>query len=287
MRRMDPRRARRPRPPVAAVRPAVAVRPPVGAAVRIVRRACVAVAVAAVLGAASANLAPMRELLANGHYNAAVQLEGPNLVERFPFDPEARYLYARAAWLTGDMATARAEVDHALELADTVPPPAPYLHLDGLILAEEGDALGALRALEAAFRGGGAYEHAMDWGLVAWRFGEFDVALTAYAEAARTAEGARSPWPHLNRGRILARVGRDDAAIVAFETAIEVFEATDPGGARPPSPAYVEAFYRLGRLREAAGDLARAEQDYRAARSIDPNYTPAARALDELTRRID
>ena len=274
MRPMEPRRPER--PPQSRPRVALAV-----------ARGVVALAFVTVLSVASANLTPMRELLENGHYNAAVQLEGPNLVERFPYDPEARYLYARAAWLTGDVATARAEVDFALELVDTDPPPAPYLHLDGLIRAEEGDALGALRALEAAFRGDRGYERAMDWGLVAWRFGEFEVALTAYAEAERTEAGARSPWPTLNRGRILARIGRDAEAIAAFETAIEVFEATDPGGARPPAPAYVEAFSRLGRLREASGDLAGAEQDYRAARSIDPNYTPAARALDELTRRLD
>ncbi|MEX2501109.1 MAG: tetratricopeptide repeat protein [Trueperaceae bacterium] len=239
----------------------------------------------ALLATAAANLGPMRDLLENGHYNAAAQLEGPNLIERFPADPEAHFLYARATWLTGDLDTARKMLDRALMLSETSPP--DYVHLNGLLRAEEGDVIGSLRSLENAFLRSRRFEHAMDWGMVAWRTGEFEVALTAYERASDTDEGARSPWPHLNRGRLLARIGRTDAATRAFETAIEVFEASDPGGARPPSPAYVEAFYQLGRLREAAGDLVQAEQDYKAARSIDPNYTPAIQALDDLTRRLE
>jgi tetratricopeptide (TPR) repeat protein len=226
----------------------------------------------------------MRDLLDRGYYNAAAQLEGPNLIVEAPDDPDAHYLYARAAWLTDDLATARDQLDQAVALVATPPP--EYVHLDGLLHAATGDVEGALRSLEDAFGRSRSYRHGMDWGMVAWRSGRLDTALGAYAEAAGTEAGAREPWPHLNRGRILARVGRTDEAMRAFETAIEVFERSDPGGVRPPSPAYVEAFYRLGRLHEAAGDLAQAEQEYLAARSIDPNYTPATTALDAI-RRLD
>ena len=227
----------------------------------------------------------MRDLLARGYYNAAAQLEGPNLVQQRPDDPEAHYLYARAAWLTDDLSTARDELDTALALVGS--PPAAYVHLNGLLRAAEGDAEGALRSLENAFLRSRDYQHGMDYGMIAWRDGRLETALAAYAATAETTRGQREPWPHLNRGRILARIGRTDEAVTAFETAIEVFERADPGGVRPPSAAYVEAFYRLGRLREAAGELARAEQDYKAARSIDPNYTPAIQALDALTRRLE
>ena len=76
-------------------------------------------------------------------------------------------------------------------------------------------------------------------------------------------------------------------AIAAFERAIDVFEATDRGDARPGSPAYVEAYYRLGEAYERLGDLGRAEVNYRAARSADPNYAPAVTALDRLSRSFD
>ncbi|MDZ7708103.1 MAG: tetratricopeptide repeat protein [Trueperaceae bacterium] len=252
------------------------------------RAALVAIVAAALLGLSSGQGDPasaMRDLLARGYYNAAAQLEGPNLVQQRPDDPEAHYLYARAAWLTDDLTTARRELDAALALVGS--PPAPYVHLNGLLRAAEGDAEGALRSLENAFLRSRDYQHGMDYGLIAWREGRLETALSAYAAAAETTRGQREPWPHLNRGRILARVGRSDEAVEAFEMAIEVFERSDPGGVVPPSAAYVEAFYRLGRLREAAGDLARAEQDYKAARSIDPNYTPAIQALDALTRRLE
>lgn len=257
-------------------------------ALPLARRLLLALALLAIAPAAAAQddpVAAMRDLLARGFYNAAAQLEGPNLVQRFPDDPEARYLYAMAAWLTGDLVTAREQLDRALGLG--AGEPVAYVHLNGLVRAAEGDVEGALRSLENAFLRSRAYQHGMDWGMVAWRDGRLETALAAYAAAALTEGGATQPWPHLNRGRILARLDRTDEAIVAFETAIEVFERSDPGGLARPSPAYVEAFYRLGQLRERLGDLAQAEQDYKAARSIDPNYTPAIQALDALTRRIE
>lgn len=252
-------------------------------------RTVVVLTLAATVGFSAAQADPaaaLRDLLDRGFYNAAAQLEGPNLVQQRPDDPEARYLYARAAWLTGDLETARTQLDRALALAGGGEP-VEFVHLNGLLRAAEGDVDGALRSLENAFLRSREYTYAMDWGVIAWRDGRLETALAAYAAAAETDGGRLEPWPQLNRGRILARVGRTEEAIVAFETAIDVFERSDPGGLAPPSPAYVEAFYRLGRLREETGDLAQAEQDYKAARSIDPNYTPAIEALDDLTRRVE
>lgn len=240
---------------------------------------------AGVAAAQGASSDPLRDLLARGYYNAAAQLEGPNLVLRQPENPEAHYLYARALWLTGDADAARAQLDEALALVTE--PPAAYLHLDGLLLADAGDTEAALTRLEAAFARSGDYQHAMDWGMVAWRAGATQAALAAYEAAAGTERGAREPWPALNRGRILALADRFEAAIEAFETAIVVFERSDSGDLGPPPIAYVEAFYRLGSLREALGDLDGAEQDYMAARSVDPNYTPAIEALDALARRAE
>lgn len=225
----------------------------------------------------------MRDLLARGYYNSAAQLEGPNLVQRFPDNAEARYLYARALYMGGGVSAARLELQRAYERSDD--PPADFQHLEGLLLAAEGEQDAALAALEAAFGESGAYAHAMDWGRAAWQAGRHDLALEAYRRAAETERGARESWPHLDRGRILAFRGDDQGAIAAFERAIEVYEEQGAADAGLPSPAYVEAFYRLGQVYERMGDFERADVNYQAARSVDPNYAPAVTALEELAER--
>ena len=226
----------------------------------------------------------LRDLIDRGYYNSAAQLNGPELIAEYPDDPRAHYLYARALYLTGDVAGARSELDRAIALAGSEDD-ADFAHLNGLLRATEGDTLGALRALQNAHVRSGSYQHAMDWGRVAWQVGEFQQAIDAFTAASDTARGATELWPHLNRGRILLYLGETELAIDALRAAISVFEAVDPGGARPPSPGYVEAFYRLGQAYEALGRLDDAETFYRAARSTDPNYTPAATALDRISRR--
>jgi tetratricopeptide (TPR) repeat protein len=231
-------------------------------------------------------LAQMHDLLARGYYNSAAQLNGPNLVQRFPDDAEARLLYARALYFVGDLAGAQAQLDHANRLVGGSAP-ASHVHLGALLRFANGDATGAVRALQNAFLREPLYTHAMDWARVAWQAGMFDEALEAFTAAAATERGRREPWPHVGRGRILLALERTDEAIAAFDTAIVVFETFDTGDSRLPSPAYVEAWYRLGEAYESLGRLTEAEVSYKAARSADPNYGPAVQAIDRLTRRVD
>ena len=226
----------------------------------------------------------MEDLIERGYYNSAAQLNGPELVTAYPDMARAHYLYAYALYLTGDVPAARAQLEEALRLTDEAAD-ADLTHLNGLLRAAEGDAEGALRALQNAFVRSSGYEHAMDWGRIAWQVGRYQEALQAFEAAATTSAGATSLWPHLNRGRILLYLGETELAIDALRQAISIFEATDPGGSRPPSPGYVEAFFRLGQAFEALGRFEDAETFYRAARSTDPNYIPAATALDRLSRR--
>lgn len=231
-------------------------------------------------------MAQMRDLLARGYYNSAAQLNGPNLVQRFPEDPEAHLLYARALYRVGNLDAAQARLDQATALASGGVPTS-HVHLGGLLRFAQGDASGAVRVLQNAFLREPLYTYAMDWARVAWQAGQYDAALEAFIAAGTTAQGGREPWPHVGRGRILLAMERTEEAIDAFETAIEVFEAFDTGDARLPSPAYVEAWYRLGEAYEALGRMTEAEVSYKAARSADPNYGPAVQAIDRLTRRID
>lgn len=227
----------------------------------------------------------MSDLLAQGYYNSAARLNGPDLINRFPEDPEAHYLYALALYLTDDLQGAASELAEAVRLAGQEGP--AYAHLRAMLQAAAGDPAGALRALENAFLRTRDYDYAMDWGRVAWLAAEFDEALEAFAAAAETPRGSREMWPHLDAGRVLMLQGRLDEAITSFETAIDVFERTDRGEAGPGSPAYVEAYYRLGEVYELLGDVTQAETHYRAARTADPNYAPAIAALDRLSRSFD
>ena len=231
-------------------------------------------------------MAQMRDLLDRGYYNSAAQLNGPLLVERFPDDPEAHLLYARALYYVGDVTGAQTRLERATALTRGSVP-ASHVHLGGLLRASQGDPASAVRQLHNAFLREPTYGYAMDWARVAWQAGLYDEALQGFTAAATTPTGQREPWPHVGRGRILLALERLDDAIRAFETAIEVFEAYDTGETRLPSPAYVEAWYRLGQAYESLGRLAEAEVSYKAARSADPNYGPAVQALDRLTRRLD
>ncbi len=232
----------------------------------------------------NAQLEQMRALLAQGYYNSAARLNGPELVARYPENGEAHYLYARALYLTGDMEGAAQHLERSIELVGDSDP--GVANLQGLLRAAQGDAAGALRALQNAFLRSRDYQYAMDWGRVAWQAAMYEEAIAAFDAAARTDRGQRELWPWIDKGRLLVLLGRPQEAIQAFTTAIDVFEATDPGEARP-TPAYVEAYYRLGDVYERLGDLSRAEINYRAARTADPNYAPAVQALDRLSRSFE
>lgn len=226
----------------------------------------------------------LRDLIDRGYWHSAAQLSGPALVAQRPDDPEAHLLYATALFLTGDLAEAAERLAIATALTSGGLPVA-HAHLAALIRAEQGDVAGAARALQNVFLRQPTYAFAMDWGRIAWQAGLLDDAANAFEAAAGTDQGAREAWPHLSLGRVHAARGRWEAAVAAYLRALDVFEANDPGGAGPPSPVYVEAWYRLGEAYEALDRLREAEAAYRAARSVDPNHGPSVQAVDRFTRR--
>ncbi len=232
------------------------------------------------------SLTEMQRYLDEGYYAVAAQVEGPKIVQEYPDSAEAHYLYSYALYLTGNIAQAKQQLSEAFRLLGAQTRPS-FDGLNGLLRAAEGDLVGAERLLQNAFLRSRSYEIAMDWGRVAWQQGNYNDALRAFSAAAETTEGQREPWPHLNQARLLSYQGRYQEAIAALNSALDVLEATDTGGGDSlPSPAYVEAYYRLGEVYEAIGDFSQAESSYEAARSIDPNYAPAINALDRLKRRL-
>ena len=232
---------------------------------------------------APASLEEMRTLLREGLYALAAQVEGPELVQELPEDADAHYLYARALYLTGDLATAEAQLGEARSLEE---PKAEHAQLGALIAAAQGDLSRAQTLLEAAFEQTPNYEVAMDLGRVAWQAGDFERALRAYEAAAATPKGENEPWPHLHRGRLLALSGDYEESIKAWNNALNVLDAlslaAENSDSALPSPAYVEAFYGLGEAYEALGELEQAAANYDAALAADPSFEPATEALERL-----
>ena len=234
-----------------------------------------------VLGTAGAQGSPdsLRDLLNGGYYALAAQVEGPRVVQAAPHNTEAHLLYARALYLVGNLTGAQTQVEKAETLVKTAQQRRALIQLDALVRAAQGDAARATKLLESVFDAAPGYQVAMDWGQVAWQGGNLNAALRAYRAAAATPKGKTEPWPTLNIARLLLQQEHYRAALTPLETTLTRLER-DPGPR--PSPAYAEAFYRLGQAHEALGSVREAVSNYSAARSADPDYTPAIAALARL-----
>lgn len=233
-------------------------------------------------GFAQSLLEQMQSNIDDGYYAVAAQVLGPQLIgsSEYQDNPEAYYLYAKALFLTANTEAARAALDQAMNLLGEQS--ADHLHLEGLLLAAEGNTAQALETLMTTFKQSPDYDLAMDWGRIAWQAGRLDEALEAFSQAAATPKGQRELWPYLNQGRILKGRGQLEAAISAFNLAIEVFSANDVAIGDLPSPGYVEAFYQLGSIYEALGNSQEARLNYESARLIGSNYPLAVEALERL-----
>lgn len=229
------------------------------------------------------SLDEMRTLLQEGLYALAAQVEGPELVRALPGNAEAHFLYARALYLTGDLATAEAQLQEARTLGE---PKTEHTQLEALITASRGDLVGAQALLEAAFAQAPSYSVAMDLGRITWQAGDFAGTLSAYEAATQTPQGERAPWPHLHRARLLAIQGNYEESIKMWNDALNVLDSasleTEGATDALPSPAYVEAFYGLGEAYEALGELDQAAANYTAALAADPSFEPATDALARL-----
>ena len=224
-------------------------------------------------------VAALRELLSGGYYALAAQVEGPRVIKAQPQNVEVRLLYARALYLVGNLSAAEGQLARAETLPATPELERATAHLNALVKAAQGDSATAEQLLAQTFEVAPDYQVAMDWGRVAWQGGDIDTALRAYRAAAATPEGQRQPWPSLNAARLQLQGGDFSGAIVNLETTLKLFEQ-DPSPR--PSPAYAEAFYRLGQAHEAQGETEEARSNYQAARSANPDYAPAEAALRQL-----
>jgi tetratricopeptide (TPR) repeat protein len=100
----------------------------------------------------------------------------------------------------------------------------------------------------------------------------FDQAFTTYASIPEEDRPWRIVWYRPEPLEAYFQIGRYQDVLNLGNQALD-----SAGG-----PLLEEAFYWLGRAREATGDLEKALYDYRKAVEINPNSTPAQEELERL-----
>jgi tetratricopeptide (TPR) repeat protein len=222
----------------------------------------------------------MRQLLAEGRYALATQVEGPSLISQFSDNADAYYLYATALYLVGDSSAARDILAEALALSPVIP--VDYLRLQGILAAEAGDQTTALDALQVVFEQAPTYTHASDLARVAWQAGAYEAALNAFVRAQELANSTEQRvWAMLHSARLQRVIGQPEEAILVLEALLDILDA-EPSTSGLPPPAYAQAFLQLGEIYEAQGDRDKALANYQAASLADPNAAVAREAIERL-----
>jgi tetratricopeptide (TPR) repeat protein len=113
-------------------------------------------------------------------------------------------------------------------------------------------------------------------GLCYEAIGHMDDAVSTYAEAMRLNRTlpAKSPWPPLNAGTLLLKLGRLDEAEAALRESLS-YDARFP-----------QALYQLGVVFEKKDEPAKAIGYLRNASELDPNYPEPLYALGRVYRRL-
>lgn len=112
-------------------------------------------------------------------------------------------------------------------------------------------------------------------GLCLEALGRFEEAVASYEQAVRLnrEQTHRSPWPALNLGTLLFKLGRIEQAEPYLREAVEL------------GPGLAQARLRLGTLLEKRGAIEEAIQELRRAAELDPRSPDPHYALARLYRR--
>lgn len=233
--------------------------------------------------AQSLDLSGLRSKLETGDYKTViVQLEP--FVKQKPNDPDARFILARAYYLTGGaLNQARAE-DHIRAAIKLVVFRAEFEWQYGLILTALGKANQALGHLRASVMGdprgvssASLYRFAMDWGSVAWREGDLRQALEAFQSASRI--DPNQPWPLIHRSAL--HLGLNEARL-AEPLLLRCIKLLETGNYQKDHPVWAEAYYWFGQTLEALGRFNDAKNAYLKALEHDPKFSRAREAFENL-----
>jgi superkiller protein 3 len=165
---------------------------------------------------------------------------------------------------------ARAELD---KLVHENPKGATYLYWLARIDYDERRYSSAAATLKRAIDIDPNFTKAYDnLGLALEANGDSEEALTKYDTAVKLnrKSASPSPWPPLNRGSLLSRLGRYDDAAASLKEALRY------------GPELAPAHFRLGFVYDKKGDVAGAIAELREAASLDEAYADPLYALGRI-----
>jgi tetratricopeptide (TPR) repeat protein len=203
--------------------------------------------------------------------NAAIALKKAEAIA--PLDERSRFTLVMSYVALGRRDWARPEL---AKLVEAVPGNALYRYWTGRLDYDNQQFAKALESFRRAVELDPGLAKAHDsLGLCYEALGRFDEAERSWQEAIRLESGepTRSPWPPLNLGLMLTRLGRPDAAEARFRESI----ACDP--------KFAPAHYQLGLALEKKGRTADAVNELEEAARLDPAAPEAPYALARVYRR--
>jgi tetratricopeptide (TPR) repeat protein len=190
-----------------------------------------------------------------------------------PLDHRSRFTLAMAYIILDCRDRARPELE---ELAGSVPKNPLYLYWLGRLDLDEQRFAAAVADFRAALELDPAFVRAYDnLGLCYEALGQYDDAIGAYKEAIRLSLQAPSPspWPNLNLGSLLLKLGRLPEAEAFLRDSLQ----TDP--------AFPQAHFQMGLLFERRANDAAALRELEQATALNPSYPEPYYLMGELYRR--
>jgi tetratricopeptide (TPR) repeat protein len=212
-------------------------------------------------------------LFLDGDYlNSAIAMKRADVL--YPLDEHGRFTLAMAYITLDKRDWARLELR---QLAKSDPRNALYPYWLSRLDYRDMQLTSAVAHAQKAINLNPTFMKAYDnLGLYYDALGKSEDAIQAYKEAVRLnrERRLRSPWPSMNLGTVLLKLGRPDEAEVYLRESLE------------EDPRFPKAHFQYGLLLEKRGKYAEAIQELQRAAEFDPTYPEPCFVLGRIYRRL-
>lgn len=205
------------------------------------------------------------------HLNAAIAFKKAEKIE--PLDATSRFTLAMAYVSLGRRDWARPELE---TLAEANPDASLYVYWLARLDYDDQKFAAAVEKLNRAISLTPDFMRAHDnLGLCLEALGKYDEASRSYEKAneLNRLQKPSSPWPPLNYGVMLLKLGKHGDAEPYLRESLRY------------NPGFAEAHYRFGMLLEKKGNVAEAIKEQTEAASLDVEYPEPEYALARLYRQ--